>query len=406
MRNALVGLVITAFAALPACAPPNYDAKIKKLEKRIEQLEESQENKECPQGPKGKKGDKGEIGPEGKVGPMGPQGEMGMIGLTGETGMQGPIGPQGVPGPQGVTGVMGPQGYKGEKGDIGLTGPQGIQGVIGLTGPAGIQGPQGLVGKTGLQGKQGIQGEQGLTGKQGEMGLQGPPGLDGKTGLQGPKGDQGIAGIVGKTGPQGEKGLVGKMGPQGPKGDKGDSFQGPKGDTGPMGPSFIVYDSKGKVVGPLMREASKNAVVVWNKDMKKFIGYDLETGNVLTPGGGSNDYGVNPYTPSIRMHNLFFEGDSCTGKAFTFNNTKNPYTLFYMKLSGVDTFYEWKRDINKVPVGTKSKSLATFHVAGAKTECKKNTPYVVLGDGLGPFMYYIDKVDVPNQSGPLTIKVE
>ena len=355
MKKSITSLVLTLFAAMPACTSPssNYDAKIKKLEQRIEYLEKNTPDKgdKGSKGDKGPKGEKGEIGLTGPAGIKGEKGEMGYIGLTGPTGMQG------VPGPQGVTGtagVIGPQGYKGDKGDTGL---QGIQGVVGLTGP---QGPKGYDGKNGLQGpkgQNGLTGKIGPEGKQGEMGLQGPPGL------------------VGKTGP------------------KGDSYQGPKGDTGP---SLAVYDSKGKKIGyslaalitPSSPGVEESFFRFYDEKIKKIVTVNAQTGEQF-PEGEMFWVGAN-------VLYLHFESDNCKGKPLIQTNSR--YRLFAKHPDHYS-----KKKFKKVFTHNGSPIKLNLPVKSRmdlkKSECSKTTSKLI-------YAAEVVEIDIPKYAGPLTIKVD
>lgn len=80
-----------------------------------------------------------------------------------------------------------------------------------------------------------------VPGPQGEQGPEGPQGPQGEIGPQGPEGPRGYAGA------DGAQGTVGPQGPAGPAGPQGEP-----GPAGGDGPSYVVVDANGEVVGEVV----------------------------------------------------------------------------------------------------------------------------------------------------------
>ncbi len=83
------------------------------------------------------------------------------------------------------------------------------------------------------------------------------------TSLKGPKGDpgpQGVQGLVGPVGARGPTGATGQQGIPGLPGQKGDAgaqgATGNTGPTGPQGPGIALYDSTGKLIGPVTQSGA------------------------------------------------------------------------------------------------------------------------------------------------------
>ena len=137
---------------------------------------------------------------------------------------------------------------------------------------------------------------------------EGPPGPQGPAGPQGPKGDPGAA-TAGPPGPQGQPGLQGLPGPQGPAGP-----QGLKGDPGgPFEPEPVqhVYDSAGRVVGPVLSVGGGSAQVAVQVGQFLFSVAVARDGFVL--GGGA-------------VNGPWYESADCSGQAFAF--PPSPYNDF------------------------------------------------------------------------------
>jgi hypothetical protein len=104
-----------------------------------------------------------------------------------------------------------------------------------------------------------------------------------------------------KVGPQGPQGVAGQAGPQGPAGPPGAV----KVEQGPR-----VYDAKGQFLGILPNDL-EGYLSVFIPRLSKYVSFSSNTGE------------IDPFFPVVY---LYFEGETCTGKAYVDTNLR--YQVF------------------------------------------------------------------------------